>query len=56
MTHLDTTTRREKLVSRNAGFIRQRDEPHGTLPDKSGVPVVVSRYALCPSDYWPLRP
>ena len=35
----------ERLVSRNAGFIRQRDEPHGPLPDKSGVAVVVSRCA-----------
>jgi len=33
--HLDTTTYRERLASRNAGFIRQRDGP---LPDKSGVP------------------
>ena len=38
---LDTTTLRERLVNRNAGFIRQRDESHGPLPDKSGVPVVV---------------
>ncbi len=41
--HLDTTTHRERLDNRNAGFIRQRDEPHAPLPDKSGVPVVVSR-------------
>src|SRR5258706_12276996 len=40
---LDTATYRESLVRRNAGFIQQRDEPHGPLPDKSGVPVVVSR-------------
>src|SRR5882762_6075390 len=41
--HLDTTTSRERLVSLNAGFIRQRTEPDGPLPDISGVPVVVSR-------------
>ena len=40
---LDTTTHKKRLVSRNAGFIRQRVELHGPLPDKSGVPVVVSR-------------
>src|SRR5437879_6590701 len=44
----------ERLVSRNAGFIRQRDEPHATLPDKSGVPAVVSRYAR--SFAFPLDP
>ena len=41
----DTTKHRERLVRRNAGFIRQDDEPYGSLPDKSGVPVVVPRYA-----------
>jgi len=43
--HLATTTHREGLFGRNAGFIRQSDEPRGLLPDKSGVPVVVSRCA-----------
>jgi len=36
--HFDIISHRERLVSRNAGFIRQRDEPHGPLPNKSGVP------------------
>src|SRR5438309_11404555 len=41
--HLDTTTHSEGPASRNAGFIRQNEMSHGPLPDKSGVPVVVSR-------------
>ena len=41
--HLDTATHSERTASRNAGFIRQRERSHGPLPDKSGVPVVVSR-------------
>src|SRR5258706_5969736 len=44
-TPMDTDFYR-RLVSRNAGFIRQRDEPRGPLPDKSGVPVVASRCPL----------
>ena len=44
--HLDTTTHRERLVNRNAGFIRQRPMRLIALPDKSGVPVVVSRCTL----------
>ena len=40
---LDATAQRKRLVSRNAGFIRRRDEPHDPLPDKSGVSVVVSK-------------
>src|SRR5438552_1651968 len=36
----------EGPASRNAGFIRQGEMSHGPLPDKSGVPVVVSRGAL----------
>src|SRR6266850_3485951 len=43
--HSLTRPYKETLVSRNAGFIRQQDEPHGPLPDKSGVPVVLSRCA-----------
>ena len=43
--HLNTTTHSERLANRNAGFIRQNKMPHGPLPDKSGVPVVVSRCA-----------
>ncbi len=42
---------RERLLSRNAGFIRERDEPHGPLlPDKSGVPVAVPRCARLESE------
>src|SRR5713101_708652 len=41
--HLDSTAHSERLASRNAGFIRQSEMPHEPLPDKSGVPVVVSR-------------
>src|SRR5438874_3246028 len=44
--HLDTATHRDRLLSRNAGFIRQRDEPHGPLPDESGAPVAMSRGAI----------
>jgi len=44
--HLDSTTHSERLASRNAGFIRQSEMPHGPLPDQSGVPVVVSRRTL----------
>ena len=44
---LNTTTHIERLVGRNTGFIRQRaNERHGPLPDKSGVPLVVSRCGL----------
>jgi len=45
---LENVTRphKKRLVSRNAGFIRQCDELHGPLPDKSGVPVMVSRCTL----------
>src|SRR5436309_284007 len=44
--HLDTTTRVRDQTRWNAGFIRQGFGPRSLLPDKSGVPVVVSRCTL----------
>jgi len=41
--HLDTTTEVRDWARRNAGFIRQGFGSRALLPDKSGVPVVVSR-------------
>jgi len=49
-----TTTHGERVVSRNAGFIRQRCEPHGTLPSKirrSGGGVEMRPFPPLPHDF-----
>jgi len=38
-------------LSRNAGFIRQRHDPPGPLPDKSGVPVVWRSVRSLPAEW-----
>jgi hypothetical protein len=48
--HCHQDTRPPRLW--NAGFIRQPAEPHGDLPDKSGVPVTMSGCTRFHTSYW----